>query len=218
MTDKNLTVSKPGQTSDLFWLSFIPVFGGLAIVREANLQRDRKFVQVGWVIFALSIVMALAESLILPWLVQIGLALWFKSQLSSPPPPPSKIDFNSCSKHDLVRLLNLPIVYANNIELARTEGYIFTYAEELTEIAGLPEEQVRRIAAQIMFSYDEARHGAHSWRRLNVLSASELQRFGVEDVAAQKIVEERSLNGEYRSAIDVKRRTKLPLRAYQKVL
>ncbi len=219
MVEENLTVSRSTSPSILFYLSFVPLFGGLAIVREARQRRDRKFVQLGWAIFAISVVMAFSESFTLAWLVQIGLALWFRSQHSSPPPSPlPKIDFNNCSKHELVRQLGLPIVYANDIELARTEGYIFTHIEELTEIVGLPEEQVRRISSQIVFSYDETKYGENSWRRLNILSPSELQSFGIDQATAEKIVEERSLNGEYRSAIEVKRRTGLPLRTYKELL
>jgi len=220
MLEENIVVSRSTPSLALFYLSFVPLLGGLAIVRTASQLRDRKFVQLGWAIFAISLVMALGESLVLAWLVQIGLALWFRAQHSRPEPlpPPSKIDFNNCSKHELVRLLGLPIVYANDIEIARTEGYIFTHVEELTEIAGLPEAQARRIGSQIIFSYDETKHGADSWRRLNILSTSELQAFGVAEAAAEKIVEERSLNGEYRSAIEVKRRTGLPLRTYQRLL
>jgi DNA uptake protein ComE-like DNA-binding protein len=220
MTNAKLTVSKDSQLSaNAFWLSFIPLFGALAIVREGNRLSDTKFTQLGWAAFAFSLVMALSSSLAFAWFVQIGIAIWFKSQYTyvAPPPLPS-VDFNSCSKHDLVRLLDLPIVYANDIDLIRNEGYLFTHAEELTEIAGVPEDQVNRIAPRLIFAYDAMRDGGASWRRVNFLSASEMAAFGITSEVAQSIVEERMQRGDYRSAVDIKRRTGIAFRDYKRLL
>ncbi|WP_121971030.1 helix-hairpin-helix domain-containing protein [Leptolyngbya sp. BC1307] len=219
MTPAKLTVSNPQLSPNAFWLSFIPLFGGLAIVREGNRLSDTKFTQLGWVVFALSLALAVADGLMLAWLLQIGLAIWFKLEYGKAPAAPlTLIDFNTCSKHDLVRVLDLPIVYANDIDLLRVEGYCFTYAEELTEIVGIPEEQVARIAPRLIFAYHAARDGATSWRRVNFLSADEMQGLGVDGAIAQKIVDERNHSGDYRSAIEIKRRTGLAFRAYKKLL
>ncbi len=218
MTSAKLTVSNSQLSPNAFWLSFIPLFGGLAIVREGNRLSDTKFTQLGWAVFALSLALAVADGLALAWLLQIALAIWFRSEYAKAPAVPLRqVDFNSCSKHDLVRVLDLPIVYANDIDLLRNEGYCFTHAEELTEIVGIPEEQVARIAPRLIFAYHAARDGAGSWRRVNFLSVGEMQRLGVDGAIAQQIIEERQ-RGDYRSAIEIKRRTGLPFRAYKKLL
>lgn len=211
-TTQNTQVSHNG-----FWLSFIPVLGGLSIVRESNRLGNHKCMQLGWGVFALSIVTALAGSFTFAWLLQIGLAIWLKTQHGKPPAPPplAQVDFNSCSKHELVRVLNIPIVYANDIDLIRNEGHLFTHAEELVEIAGIPEDLVARIQPQLIFSYDAQKDEDHTWRQLNVLTASEMVARGVSAIAAQKIEDERTLHGDYRSAVDVKKRTGVAFRAYQ---
>jgi DNA uptake protein ComE-like DNA-binding protein len=214
-----LTVPKSAQLStNAFWLFFMPVLGCLVIVREGNRLNDVKFAQLGWGVLALSLAMAVAGNVAIAWLVQIALAIWFKTSYTQVAPPLKQVDFNSCSKHDLVRVLDLPIVYANDIDLIRNEGYLFTHAEELTEIAGVPEEHVRRIAPRLLFAYDPARDGAASWRRVNFLSISEIQQLGVDEAIAQKIVDERNHKGDYRSVVDIKRRTGLAFRSYQPLL
>nr|WP_273038627.1 helix-hairpin-helix domain-containing protein [Iningainema tapete] len=125
----------------------------------------------------------------------------------------SKIDINQCSKNELVNSLGLPIVYANNIESLLNEGYIFTHPEELTEIAGIPENQVARITQLITFSYDYKKEADFSWKRLNTYSTEELISCGLDKAIATKIVTERQ-RGEYKSLIDVKQRTGLPLNTY----
>jgi len=201
-------------------LSFIPVFGGLAIVQESKRLGDRKFTNYGWGVFAFAIFSLIAGNISLSWVIQIGLIFWLKSQhekatQSVDPQPLRKIDFNNCSKHDLVHVLNLPIVYANDIDLIRNEGHLFTHIEELIDIAGVPEEHVLRIAPQLIFSYDAQKDDDHTWRQMNFLTASEMESRGLERAIAQKIVEERTQNGDYRSAVDVKRRTKIAFRHYQ---
>jgi len=220
MSNAKLSVTPSTQVShNGFWLSFVPVFGGLSIVRESTRLGDTKAMQLGWGVFALSIVTALGGSFTFAWLLQIGLAVWLRTQHTQPPAPPLvQVDFNSCSKHDLVRVLNIPIVYANDIDLIRNEGHLFTHAEELSEIAGLPDELVLRIAPQLIFSYDAQKDDDHTWRQINFLTASEMVARGVDAIAAQKIVEERTLRGDYRSAVEVKRRTGVAFRQYQKLV
>lgn len=198
-----------------FWLSFIPVVGGLAIIYEGNRLNAPQFVQLGLGALALSLVMAIAGSITFAWLVQIAIAIFFRLSFVAPPPPLQTVDFNNCSKDELVRVLNLPIVYANDIELCRNEGYLFTHAEELTEIVGIPVEQVQRISPHLIFAYDAMKDVGASWRRANFLSFDEIAALGVTHEAAQKIVDERAYRGDYRSAIDIKRRTGLALRDYK---
>ncbi len=219
MTSAKLTTSKNEMDANAFWLSFIPLLGGLAIVREGNRLSAPKFSQLGWGVFALSVVTAMGGNIGLAWLLQIAVAFWFKhsyAAVASPPLP--QVDFNSCSKNDLVRSLGLPIVYANDIDLIRSEGYLFTHAEELTEIVGIPEEQVRRIEPQLIFSYNTAKDGGASWRRVNFLSPGEMEAFGITTEVAQKIVDERTRQGDYRSAVDIKRRTGIAFRDYKRLI
>ncbi len=85
-----------------------------------------------------------------------------------------KIDINKCSKDDLVHVLGLPIVYANNIESIKSEGYIFTHIEELTELADVPEKYCEVVEPLIAFTYYEKSNYLSNWQRLNQLPMSEL--------------------------------------------
>lgn len=209
-------VANSQVSNQAFCLCFVPVFGSLAIIYESNRLGDRLCIKIGWVVLVLSTISAFGGSFGFAWLCQIGLATWLRHRHeATPETPPVKVDLNSCSKHDLVRTLNIPIVYANDIELLRNEGYLFTYAEELTDIAGLPEEQVRAIEPQLIFTYSAQKDNNHTWRQLNFLTASEMEARGLTIVAAERIVKNRSDRGDYRSAIDVKRRTGLAFRDYQ---
>ena len=217
-TTENALAQQQRVSGNALLLSFIPIFGGLAVVQESKRLSDRKFTNYGWAVFVFAIFSTVAGNITLSWIIQIGLIFWLKSRHDAPvsePEPLQKIDFNSCSKHELVHVLNLPIVYANDIDLIRNEGYLFTHIEELIDIAGIPEEHVLRIAPQLIFSYDAQKDDDHTWRQMNFLTASEMESRGVEAAIAQKIVEERTQNGDYRSAVDVKRRTKIAFRHYQ---
>ena len=211
-----LPIANSKVSDNAFYLCFVPILGSLSIVYESNRLGDRNCVKLGWAALAFSIISAAGGSFWFAWVVQIGLATWLRNThvATLEPAPLAKVDFNSCSKHDLVRVLNIPIVYANNIELLRNEGYLFTHAEELTEIAGLPEEQVRQIEPQLIFTYSAQKDDNHTWRQLNFLSASEMASRGLAPAVAERIVEERS-RGDYRSAIEIKRRTGLAFRDYQ---
>ncbi len=129
-----------------------------------------------------------------------------------------KIDINNCSKHDLVHSLDLPIVYANEIEEMKREGYNFTSLEELSELIGIPEATLTRIEPLVSFGFDINREIHHSWRRLNVLSMDELVSLGLHLNAAKIIVLERQQRGGYKSFLDFKKRTKLPLHIYRHIL
>lgn len=127
----------------------------------------------------------------------------------------SKLDINNCSKDELVRVLELPIVYANDIESLKNEGYIFTHIEELSDIAGLPKSYLGKLADQVFFAYNANQELEFSWQRLNVMSIEGLIASGLNSDLAQQIVAEREKNGEYRSVIDIKRRTSIPFHNYK---
>ena len=221
MQDHNVSITKNTRVSNkAFGLSFIPIFGSQSIVQASRQVGDRTIMHLGWATLALSIVTALSGNFLIVLLLQICLATWLKFRPSKvlPLPPLHKVDVNHCSKNDLVHVLDLPIVYANDIDLIRKEGHLFTHLEELVNIAGLPEEQVRRIAPQVDFLYNTQIDSNHTWRQLNLLTASEMHSRGVELAVAQKIVEERTRKGDYRSAVDVKRRTGLAFRTYESLV
>lgn len=54
----------------------------------------------------------------------------------------------------MVYYLNIPIVYANNIDAIRRQGYLFSHVEELHKIASLPVNYITQLSPFITFSYD----------------------------------------------------------------
>lgn len=223
------------KTPNWVWYSMIPGLGGLAIAYAGKKTNTTSWIVIGLGMTGFALFIA-ETSLMLPiWVAQIGLAFYLKKifldKISSPKltlqspfygiaslsKKGQKFDINKCSKDDLVHGLNLPIVYANDIEALRNEGYIFTDAEELSEMVGIPETTVQRIANFIVFGYDYKQESDFSWRRLNSYSLEELITVGLQQEVAQKIVNERK-RGEYKSVIDVKRRTQLPLAAYRQII
>lgn len=130
------------------------------------------------------------------------------------------VDINKCSIDDLVHLVGIPSIYADNIELIRSEGYQFLDLEDLTQLADLPEDYCRKIEPLIAFTYYEqfANSDATNWQRLNILSISELIELELDGDIATKICDERHQNGEYRALIEVKRRTGLPISAYKRLI
>ncbi|GEM_PF-450053 len=125
-----------------------------------------------------------------------------------------KVDINNCSKNDLVYKLRLPIIYANDIDSLRNEGYIFTAIDELEYIVGIPPHYVRKIANLVIFSLDYKKEAEYSWRKLNSLSVEELMTFNLSLDHAQIIVKERNQRGKYKSLLEVKKRTGIPLEIY----
>ena len=221
------------QTPNWVWYSFIPGFGGLAICYAGNKSNIRSWIGwgAGFTLAALALSSTNFASII--WIAQIVTAFSLKKRYLIKTAPRGllvpanetnaaelanvrgKIDINECTKDDMVRILGLPIVYANDIESLQNEGYIFTHAEELAEIAGVPESHVRRIAPMICFSYNYQKEARFTWKRLNILSPQELIQSGLDRVVAEAIVRERQSRGEYKSVIDVKRRTGLPFDSYR---
>ncbi|MGE5657897.1 MAG: helix-hairpin-helix domain-containing protein [Actinomycetota bacterium] len=224
------------QTPQWVWLSFIPGLGGLAIVYAGHKSKTPSWVTGGVALTLVALALSSSHLAWLIWLAQIVTAFSLKKRYLIKISPRGmlvpqdaqlaeliaevrgKVDLNECSKDDLVKILGLPIVYANEIESLKQEGYIFTYLEELSEIAGIPESHLKRIAPLVTFSYDYKKEAHFTWKRVNILSAQELIACGLEPAVAQTIFAERQRKGEYRSALDVKRRTGLPFHSYRQIV
>ncbi|MDF0555956.1 helix-hairpin-helix domain-containing protein [Kamptonema sp. UHCC 0994] len=224
------------QVPKWVWWSFFPGFGGLAIAYAGQKSNTPSWVAGGVAITIAALALSSTNLSAIIWLAQIVTAFSLKKRYLIKTSPRGllipedadtatlianirgKIDINDCCKNDLVNVLGLPIVYANDIESLQNEGYIFTHLEELSEIAGIPEIQVKRIAPMVTFSYDYKKEVHLTWKRLNILSGQELIECGIEPAVAKKIFEERRRKGEYRSVIDVKRRTGIPFHSYRQIL
>ncbi|MEA5535908.1 helix-hairpin-helix domain-containing protein [Crocosphaera sp. XPORK-15E] len=223
------------NNSTWFWLAFIPVFGGIAIAYAGQKIKQNNLIWAGIGCVIASFLLSSSGIILVIWLSQIGLAVYLKQKFFlinkpikenftgrnlkySSEKKQDKIDINTCSKDDLVYGLGLPIVYANDIEAVRHQGYIFTQIEELSDIAGLPQNYVQKIASLITFTYDLNQELEVSWRRLNAYSQHQLIECGIEQKTAEKIVEERDKNGSYQSVIEVQRRTGIPLSCYQHLI
>lgn len=216
----------------------IPVFGGLALVYAGLKVRTKEWIGMGLAFVAVAIAansfgwVAIAG---LGWIGQFVAAYSLKQNFliktypkDLPIPQEVKlaqmitagrdsVEINNCTKHELVYNLGLPIVYANDIITMRNEGYVFTHAEELTELIGVPELTVQRIAPMLTFSYF-SRDATTSWKRMNAFSAQELAAQGLNEKVALAIVAERQRNGEFRSLVDVKRRTGIPIQEYKSLI
>jgi len=221
----------PPESYAWIWLSLVPVFGGLAIANAGKKNNNQSWLSVGIAFTIISFIFFTQESFLVIWFAQIGMGLYIRQQLNSHQiasgnrtnprqlsHPLEKIDINTCSKNDLVYKLGLPIVYANDIDSVRNEGHIFTHLEELNFLAGLPENYLKKLEPLIIFTYDIHKEIDVSWRCLNYYSAKELVNLGLDFSVADKIVAEREKNGLYRSAIEVRNRTGIPLKSYQQLL
>ena len=215
----------------VYW-SICPMFGGLAIAYAGVKTKTQTWFLWGLGIFLVSITFSSYTNLVfLMWLSQISVAVNLRKSFLLKTAPRDmivsdsntakllaaargQIDINSCSKDELVYELSLPIVYANNIESAREEGYIFTHLEELTDIAGIPEQLLEKIAPLIIFSYDINKEAHNSWRVINSCSVQDLMILGVKEEVASQIIQERDKKGSYTSLMDVKNRTGIPLSSY----
>ena len=216
------------------WMSLLPIFGG-AVHIYAGWKAKRK----QWIVWGSGfIVSSLVLSYFYPpllWLTisaQVVTAFTIKKRFLIATAPkgvtiPSaqvagllaehkgQIDINRCTKDEMVYDLGLSIVYANDIELLRHEGYMFTDADDLSEVAGIPESIVRRIEPLIVFRYYEQQETELSWRRLNSYSVEQLIAYNIDREQAEKIVAERSNRGTYQSLLDVRKRTGIPLSVYR---
>lgn len=229
----------PNKVPNWVWLACIPIFGGLAITYAGNKIGNQNWMRLGIGLTAFSVILASTELGIIIWLAQIGIAFYLKPQFSLSgnasnnsqnfaipnrdtarliAQQKGQLDINTCSKDELVYQLGLPIVYANDIESIRNEGYMFTSIEELHELAGIPENYLKNIEPLITFGYHLQKEADISWRRLNSYSLAELVEVGISADIAGKIIVERDKNGYYRSVIDVKNRTGIPIRYYQHLI
>jgi DNA uptake protein ComE-like DNA-binding protein len=219
------------------WCAFIPTFGGLSIAYAGRQSRTPEWFYLGLGVCAAAIALSQYPIAAFIWVFQIIAAFSLKEKYLLKTLPTSsystltdhrtaqlladahgQLDLNTCSKDEMIRRLGLPIVYANDIDAIRTEGYMFTYLEELSEIAGLPESYLHKLQPLITFSYDIRKEDYFSWRRMNTCSVPELMAFGVTEEIAGAIVTERLTHGDYKSVIEVKKRTGLPFRAYQSLM
>lgn len=219
------------------WWSAVPVAGGLAIAFAGEKTKTNSWIALGLMLAGSGLLLLTQPAWIVSiCLMQIGLAFYLRKPFLIKTYPKhlplpedavtssiiaglrDKLDINQCSKNELVYQLELPIVYANDIEALRNEGYIFTDPEELTDLVGIPESTVKRIAPLIIFTYDYKKELDLSWRRLNTHSIAELVACGLDSAVAMKIVNEREQRGDYKTVIDVKQRTGLPLKFYRQIL
>ncbi len=228
------------RTPNWVWWSLVPGFGSLAIAYAGQKSNTKSWMAIGLGIMAIFLVLSNLEApdifLTLVWIAHVGTAFALKRPFlikmypKSEPLPEDpelakfvakhrpKIDVNNCSKDDLVHGAGLPIAYANDIELLRNEGHIFSSSEELASLVDIPQNIMQRAEPVLVFGYYAQNEAEFSWRCLNAESVEELVTRGLDTNVAQQIVAERQNNGEYKSVADVKRRTGLPLKAYQMVL
>ena len=221
------------QIPQWVWWSCLPGFGGLAIVYAGYKSNTSHWIALGAGITLGALAFSSTNLAFLIWISQIVISFSLKKTYlikTSPKnlliPPDAKnaeliakirgkIDINNCTKDEMVNSLGIPIVFANDIESLQNEGYIFTHIEELHEIAGIPESYLPRLAPMIIFTYDYKKESQFSWKRFNILSEKELIAAGIEPTVARKIFQERELRGDYKSVMDIKRRTKLPFHSYR---
>jgi len=216
------------------WWSLFPYFGGISFIYAGWKIKKNPWILCGIGFVTSSLIMgSLIESfaVIIPF-IQLATAFKFKQEYLIKTAPkgvliPSfeiaqlmakykgQIDINNCSQDDLVYGLGLPIVYANDLQLLKEEGYMFTHLEELVDLVGIPEQILRRIEPLIIFTYDINKETDISWRRLNSFSLNELIFNGIDPENARKIVHERNNNGAYKSFLDVKKRTGIPINIYR---
>ena len=227
------------QIPQWIWWSLCPIFGGLTIAYAGYLTKTKQWIQIGG---GISAIVLLASLLSQSWLVflaipiQFAIAMSIKNTYAIKIAPRGailptdrqtatliasirgQVDLNKCSKDDLVHVLGLPIAYANNIELIKAEGYMFIQLAELTELADVPEQYCQAIEPMIAFNYYEKSTDSIDWQRLNILPMSELIELGLDRASATVICDERHLHGAYRSLIEVKRRTGLPISLYKHLI
>jgi uncharacterized protein with PQ loop repeat len=225
---------------DWIWLSLIPVFGAAAIAYAGYTTKTSRWLQIGGGATAVCLLAAIFGQTWLIYLavpIQFALAMNIKNAYLIKTAPKGKIlpsdretakliaeikgkvDINKCSKDELVYRLGLPIVYANNIESILNSGIMFLHIEDLNKLAEVPEQLCDTIEPMVMFNYYETGAvDANDWQRLNSLPMSELVELGLDRQSAEVICNERQLHGAYRSLVEVKRRTGVPISSYKHLL
>ena len=227
------------QTPTWVWWSFFPALGGGAIAYAGVKTGSNIWIGIGAGFVAAGIVFYstpyLSGFATIVWFAQIATAFALKREYLTKTYPKHlplpedqklfqaiaanrpKVEINSCSKNDLVNVLGLPIVYANDIDSLRAEGHIFTSLEELHDIIEIPNATLQKIESMVIFSYDYRQESGYSWKRVNSMTADELIAMGVEAKVAIAISEERKLRGEFKSIMDIKKRTGIPFSAYKQL-
>lgn len=227
------------QTPAWVWWSCFPAFGGGAIAYAGVKSGSNIWIGVGAGFVAAAIIVPsipIVSNLAgLVWVAQISTAFILKREylvktypkdLPLPEDPQlfkaiaatrPKIDINSCSKNDLVNVLGLPIIYANDIDSLKSEGYIFTALEELHDILEIPNATLKKIEPMLVFSYDYRHEASYSWKRVNSMSSDDLIMLGIDPTVATAIATERQLRGEFKSIMDIKKRTGVPFSAYRQL-
>ena len=209
--------------------SLIPFIGSLGTI-YAGIKINRfSWINTGIFLTTLNIVLSSTHLVGFVWLGQIAIAFCLKDEFIERisdsqqleratknsnlllPQTTQKIDINNCSKDDLVYGLGLPIVYANEIESAQLEGYIFTHFEELADIAGIPDYYRQQLEPLVTFNYYLRKEADFSWRKCNTLSEEELIACNIEPSVVAKIIAEREQKGLFRSFPELRKRTGLPL-------
>ncbi len=228
------------QIPQWIWWSLCPVFGGLTIAYAGYLTKTDRWWQIGIGMSAFALLASICGQSWFVYLavpIQLAVAMNIKNAYLIKSAPRGtilptdretakliasirgRVDINQCSKDDLVHVLGLPIAYANNIELFKAENYLFTHLEELTELADVPEKYCEAIEPLIVFNYyEKSATDPIDWQRLNILPMSELIELGLDRTSAEVICNERQLHGAYRSLVEVKRRTGLPLNLYKHLI
>lgn len=217
------------------WCSLIPTFGALAIVYAGLKSNTSRWIYLGITTFIASLILSSHGLAAVIWIAQIATAFYLRKSFLVKTMPDGylplgdqrltrslnsfhgKLDINRCSKDELVQVLGLPIVYANDIEFLQSEGYLFTYLEELSEVAGLPESYLKRIEPLVIFTYDSKRDFQSSWRRANSFGIDELVTAGVQLNVAERIVVERQ-KGDFKSVLDLRKRTKVSFQDLEMLL
>jgi len=216
------------------------VLGGGAIAYAGSHTKSKTWIGIGAGFVAVAVIIYsipfLSKLAFLVWIAQIGTAFLLKREYlirTFPknhllPDDPKllaaialhrpKVDINTCSKNDLVNILGLPIVYANDIASLKAEGFIFTSIEDLHDILEIPNSTLSRIAPIVAFSYDYRQEAGYSWKRFNSMSAEDLIILGLEQKVALAIAAERKNRGEFKSVMDIKKRTGIPFRAFSQLV
>jgi DNA uptake protein ComE-like DNA-binding protein len=227
------------QTPTWVWWSFFPALGGGAIAYAGVKSGSNIWIGVGAGFVAAAIIFPsipiLSKLAGVIWVAQVATAFALKREYLTKTYPKHlplpedhklfqaiaanrpKVEINSCSKNDLVNVLGLPIVYANDIDSLRAEGHIFTSLEELHDIIEIPNATLQKIEPMVIFSYDYRQESDYSWKRVNSMSADDLIAMGMEAKFAIAISEERQLRGEFKSIMDIKKRTGIPFSAYKQL-
>jgi len=227
------------QTPQWVWWSFFPALGGGAIAYAGVKSGSNIWIGVGAGFVAGAIIFSstpvLSNFLTIIWIAQIATAFALKREYLAKTYPKDlplpddaklfaaiaahrpKVDINTCSKNELVNVLGLPIVYANDIDSLRDEGHIFTSLEELHDILEISNTLLKKIEPMVVFSYDYRQESGYSWKRVNSMTADELMAIGMEPKVAIAIAEERQRQGEFKSIMDIKKRTGIPFSAYRQL-